>query len=199
MLFGEKGEQLRWFLLPCEAQDYLKGLLPGSCQNFTMPFFPNKLIETSSNKKHLNGDSTENLRDRQHYCTCSPYKRSQYSSIGPLMQNGIDANDKNLCKETSAPTPVSGDYSGNHTLQIETKSHTVTPQDSLEASSLNTEPSKDDTRSGDNVCSLLCKPVASRSPNTTVEESVVAGVKFHNPPKSIFTSAVEVRNGLSNE
>ena len=55
---------LRWFLLPCEAQDYLNNEVPKSCMDFYMPFFPGRILDKT---KTLSLNRTFNL----HYCSCS--------------------------------------------------------------------------------------------------------------------------------
>lgn len=78
MLFGETGEDMRWFLLPCEAQDYLRSSkAPSSCVDYKPKFFPG--LPTTTKQNPVNGVGGGFEKMNFHYCGCTPY-RTEYTS-----------------------------------------------------------------------------------------------------------------------
>lgn len=181
LLFGDGGERLRWFLLPCEAEDYLHGDIPTSCADFNMPFFPGR----STN----NFDKTEVANElKVHYCSCSPVFLNIIERNGFQPKENVDV-EKSDIKEGTSSTNEKG-FEAEVIVKDDADDKRVSQSVEL------------------NQCNLIADGEANT--NTKVEKELnedkehemvqlVEDVKkketvltFHNPPKIVFAPSIEV-------
>lgn len=181
LLFGDGGERLRWFLLPCEAEDYLHGDIPTSCADFNMPFFPGR----STN----NFDKTEVANElKVHYCSCSPVFMNIIERNGFQPKENVDV-EKSDIKEGTSSTNEKG-FEAEVIVKDDADDKRVSQSVEL------------------NQCNLIADGEANT--NTKVEKELnedkehemvqlVEDVKkketvltFHNPPKIVFAPSIEV-------
>ncbi|XP_066919194.1 uncharacterized protein [Clytia hemisphaerica] len=195
VLFGEEGERFRWFLLPCEAQDYLNGIKPLSSTGYTPKFYPGQPV-----KQSVPGINRKFEDINRHYCTCMPYRENISVRVplpreSPPLTNGtMDANDIQITHNLGPGEQSSNNKNDPPEIAREEElseemEEKLTINGHLEASS---------TDDGE-TCTLLCKPVPKRtlnlttddSSNSPTEENKDNSLRFHNPPKDIFKPAVE--------
>ena len=190
ILFGEIGEQYRWFLLPSEAQAYLNEEIPISCRNFQMPFEPNVAIEGDPPK--YTEESCPKQMLNLHLCDCA--KLFTYEN---LIQ-------KNLTNESFT---TNGSFSFDNTNGIPSESDAEIRKDEKTIKILvadnvpnkddsdievNTHDEKDLIRGRKEKPGLACLFPKSRKKTADQNELQISTVKFHNPPKAVFSPFLEV-------
>ena len=206
LLFGAEGEALRWFLLPCEAERILndKSHQPTA---FTMPFFPGREVtrkEGGGGSEVVNGNAAV-----AHYCSCSPLHMKMMNS-----DNSSDQNNSadNVMKEKVHDSINKGDGISNKIVKSEVVQNGPASDKTLsngepardekppkKFTQENNEPPKSPTPSDEKpvlLCTLPRKQNkttdSKQQPVNNPTEDVVAPIlKFHNPPKQIFSLAVE--------
>merc|ERR1712018_438206 len=85
LLFGDNGERLRWFLLPCEAEEFLTNGFSKSSKEFQMPFFPTLLTDKGHYKNATNGRESTSV---PHLCVCTPLNSGLLMDKSQLITNG---------------------------------------------------------------------------------------------------------------
>jgi len=114
VLFDEQAEELRWFLLPSEAQSCINEDIPKSGTEYQMPFLPGRPVSRS----------TLNVQPRQnfHLCPCSKlFTQPQIVCSSNMLENGIEKShkiDADISKQN-------GDYSE---LKSEADNEKIKPQ-----------------------------------------------------------------------
>ena len=205
---------MRWFLLPCEAQDYLRGATPASCRDYVPKFFPGKINTISQSNPSADNTSvtTNNGFEARfetmnfHYCSCTPY-RTEYTSRVPaapsfnvtkqISESGTDGSPSTLEErptELRSKLKLYGDEKPAESA--------ISPQEMKNNNETENSENKEQ-------CTLLCKPVPKRTLTMKAAENddtydadvskrgLNNNLRFHNPPKEIFKPAVEV--GIENK
>ena len=211
---------MRWFLLPCEAQDYLhSSTTPSSCVGYKPKFFPG-LPTTSTQNQAINGIEARFETMNFHYCGCTPY-RTEYTSrqaAAPSLSETSSNLDIEVVKkvrenivtqlqigdekppDTNNKAIVNGHssdvgYFKDCEITIKSPIETLTTAPSTSLTTTPIERNEDSE-----TCTLLCKAVPQRTLNMTNNNNSDGGVtkttdfnlRFHNPPKEIFKPTVEV-------
>ena len=189
---------MRWFLLPCEAQDYLRGTAtPASCKNYKPNFFPG--VQTLN---HSSGVEASFEKMNFHYCSCTPYRTEYTSRVAARLSSDETVS---LGAEADIVNKIRTDFISR--LQFDDEKH-ASEQTREKDQRSNGEDSNDskttiETNNAGDQCTLLCKPVPKRTLNTAMANNADnvnkpdTNLRFHNPPKEIFKPAVEVRHFLS--
>lgn len=215
-LFDEASQELRWFLVPSEAQNYLRKTCPSSCTGFLMPFSPGTHVDA------CNGVSSIS-RINLHFCSCCSLSRTL------MFREFTGINGSSLCKEVgnslcstsdmcrlsdhehslaivnpatsgyldpAQRSKISSSASLSKDIAIDTGGEglDLNPAGSHKGLIQQTPNSPTVSASSANSCSRAIECPARPPMQSLVHKINRNGtVRFYNPPKSIFTPAVQVR------